>query len=188
MSRRFVALLATAGLLATAFLVVPAIVVAGDPCWHTFDNRPAPTSGKTSQITLGDCVFTPTITQVPTGSTVTWRNSSMQEHEVVGSNMTWGAHDKLLSQGDTIGWTFETAGVYAYSCLLHPGMTGVVVVGDAAEAAAAAPVAATASSEDAADGSGDVSTPVVGLAAGVGGLAVGLFLARVLRRDPVPDA
>jgi plastocyanin len=185
MSRRLVSILATSGLLATAVAVVPGVVLAGDPCFHEFDNRPAPSSGATSQVVLGDCVFTPTVTRVAVGTTVTWRNASSQEHEVVGANMTWGAHAKLLSPGDTIGWTFDRAGLYGYSCMIHPGMTGIVAVGDAAEAAVAAtgvPLAAAASSDVEADGAGP-SAAVVGGAAGVGGLAIGLFLAHLRRRD-----
>ena len=184
MFRRLFSTLGATGVLGAA-LLWPAAVIAGDPCFHEFDNRPAPSNGATSQIALGDCVFTPTVSRVAVGTTVTWRNGSSQEHEVVGANMTWGAHDKLLSPGDTIGWTFDKAGLYGYSCMIHPGMTGSVAVGDAAEAAVAAtdvPLAATASSDDEADGAGP-SAAVVGVAAGVGGLAIGLFIAGLRRRD-----
>ena len=137
---------ARAGLLRTLSVIValggaltaPTIVAGGDPCFHAFDNRPAPSTGATSQVVLGDCVFTPTVNSVPVGTTVTWRNGSGQSHEVVGSNLTWGKHDKLLGPGDTIGWTFEKAGVYAYSCMLHPGMTGTIIVGGVTSADAGA--------------------------------------------------
>jgi plastocyanin len=187
MSRRLVSILATAGLLATAVAVVPGVVLAGDPCFHEFDNRPAPSTGATSQIALGDCVFTPTVTQVDVGTTVTWRNASSQEHEVVGANMTWGAHDKLLTPGDTIGWTFDRAGLYGYSCMIHPGMTGIVVVGDTSAAEAQAPLPATVANASETEESGP-SAAVVGLAAGAGGLAIGLLLAGLRRREGAPPA
>lgn len=186
MSRRPISLIGAAGLLVAGLAIAP-IALAGDPCFHEFDNRPAPSSGATSHVVLGDCVFTPTVNSVPVGTTVTWRNGSSQAHEVVGSNMTWGAHDKLLEPGDTIGWTFEVAGTYGYSCMIHPGMTGVVVVGDGSEAAAAAGDAATVRAVDAgtADGvtdGGGIAPPTV--LAGVGGLAFGLLLgAGLLRRN-----
>jgi plastocyanin len=179
MSRRLLAPLVTLGLAAAALVVAPAIALAGDPCFHAFDNRPAPSTGETTQVVLGDCVFTPTMNSVPVGTTVTWRNGSSQAHEVVGSNLIWGAHDKLLAPGDTIGWTFETAGVYAYSCMIHPGMTGVVVVGQAEGADLVAVAATDASGDPAADGT---ATLVIAAGAGVGGLAVGLALAALLRR------
>ena len=187
MSRRLVTLIGIAGLLAAAFAIAPAVTLAGDPCFHAFDNRPAPSTGSTSQITLGDCVFTPTVSRVQAGTLVTWRNASIQAHEVVGSNMTWGAHDKLLEPGDTIGWEFKTAGVYAYACMIHPGMTGVIVVGDAL-ASGAAPVAATEAASNDGDGDGGPSATAVGLSAGLGGVALGFVLAGFLRRNRAPDA
>jgi plastocyanin len=179
MSRRLLAPLFTLAVVVAALAVAPAIALAGDPCFHAFDNRPAPSTGSSSQMTLGDCVFTPTVSRVQTGTTVTWRNASIQAHEVVGSNMTWGAHDKLLEPGDTIGWTFDKAGVYAYSCMLHPGMSGTIVVGDALDTGSA-PVAVTEPTGDAAAGS--PSATVVGVAAGAGGVALGLALAGLVRR------
>jgi hypothetical protein len=131
---------------------------------------------------LGDCVFTPTVNRVAVGTTVTWRNGSTQAHEVVGSNMTWGAHDKLLERGDTIGWTFEMAGTYAYTCMIHPGMTGAIVVGEAdgvGSAAVAATDTSDASRDPAADGT---ATPVIAAGAGIGGLAIGFALAALLKR------
>ena len=187
MSRRLFGPLLTLALAAAALFVVPIVALAGDPCFHEFDNRPAPSTGATSQIALGDCVFTPTVTQVAVGTTVTWRNASSQDHEVVGANLTWGAHDKLLAPGDTIGWTFERAGLYGYSCMIHPGMTGIVVVGEVSAAQAQAPVAATVSAETDSGASGP-SAAVVGLAAGAGGLAIGLLLAGLRRREAPPPA
>lgn len=186
MSRRLISLIGAAGLLVAGLAIAP-IALAGDPCFHAFDNRPATSSGSTSQVVLGDCVFTPTVNSVPVGTTVTWRNGSSQAHEVVGSNMTWGAHDKLLEPGDTIGWTFEVAGTYGYSCMIHPGMTGVVVVGEASEAAAAAGGVATVSeveagADDAAGGARGGVAPAVAILAGGGGLVLGLLLAGLIRR------
>lgn len=186
MSRRLLASLVALALAIAALIAAPTVVVAGDPCFHAFDNRPAPSSGSTSHVTLGDCVFTPTVNRVAVGATVTWRNGSSQAHEVVGSNMTWGAHDKLLEPSDTIGWTFETAGVYGYSCMIHPGMTGVVVVGESDGADPVAVAATDASGDPAADGT---ATPMIAAGAGIGGVAVGLALALLLRRrSATPDS
>jgi plastocyanin len=188
MSRLLVRLL-TLALALGALVVAPSVAVAGDPCFHSFDTRPATSSGSTSQVVLGDCVFTPTVTRVALGTTVTWRNGSFQAHEVVGSNMTWGAHDKHLAPGDTIGWTFDEAGIYGYTCMIHPGMTGVVIVGDVAAAEAPADEASAndlgaSSSTEAADDAGadGLAPPTIAAGAGIGGPAVGLALAALLRR------
>jgi|SRR5215211_6847910 len=188
MTRRFALLLSTLGLL-LAGLAAPPAALAGDPCFHSMD-RPAPTTGSSAAIAIGDCVFVPTVTRVPVGTTVEWKNTSFQEHEVVGANLTWGAHEKLLQPGDTIGWTFDKAGVYAYSCMLHPGMSGAIVVGDiatttdSAPAQAAAGAATTANSPAApapstADrGPGVAPIAAVGAAAIVGAVLAGLMIRR----------
>ena len=171
--------------LAFASIFVPATASAGDPCFHEMDNRPPTTSGVTSQIAIGDCVFAPTVSRVPVGTTVTWRNTSFQGHEVVGSNLTWGAHDKVLEMGDTIGWTFAAPGVYAYSCMIHPGMTGAIIVGDVASASTGGGV--TESSAEGSrigdDGEGGAGTGLVGpIAVGGSLLAIAGLGFLVLRR------
>jgi plastocyanin len=190
-SRRIVSLIAALAVLIAAGVAAPA-ALAGDPCFHRFDNRPAPTEGRTASITMGDCVFTPTVVHVPVGTTVEWANASSQGHEVVGSNLAWGAHDKILQPGDSIGWTFERPGVYAYSCMIHPGMTGAIVVGGAT-AAAETPTQAEAPGSDEATAAG-VQGPGqdagaiagIGTAAGAGALAlVALWLVRRARRSPL---
>jgi plastocyanin len=161
--------------------------LAGDPCYHSTD-RPATSSGATVAITVQDCVFSPTVTSVPVGATVTWTNRSFQAHEIVGSNLTWGAHEKLLEpEGGSIGWTFDKPGVYAYTCMLHPGMSGAIVVGGPATAAADAQLASDveAPASDASDGGSSI-VPVlavggIGLLAGI--LIGGLGARAMTRRD-----
>ena len=182
MSRRFMMILAALGLLALAW-AAPPLVVAGDPCFHEMDNRPAPTTGAIVQISLGDCVFLPTVSHVAVGTTVTWRNNSSQEHEVLGANLSWGAHGKLLAMGDQIGWTFEQPGIYPYSCMIHPGMTGAIVVGDGGSAdAAGAPAGPAGDAAEPADAAPAATAATTGsgvsgavVVAGTVGVAFGLF-------------
>ena len=178
MRRRPLVLLSTLSLLVLVGLATASAASAGDPCFHATDNRPPATTGATTSVAIADCVFAPTVSVVPVGATVTWRNTSFQGHEVVGSNLEWGAHDKVLQQGDTIGWTFDKAGVYAYSCMLHPGMTGTIVVGGAAIALASnvepAPAAAAPSQTGV--------SPIPLAVAGGGGLLAGALGAGLLLR------
>ena len=153
--------------------------LAGDPCFHS-DARPATSSGSTVAIAIGDCVFSPTVTSVPIGATVTWTNRSFQSHEIVGSNLTWGAHEKLLDPNDSIGWTFDKAGVYAYTCMLHPGMSGAIVVGSSDLDMASDVQAASATEPASTDGGGDGSALVPALAAGGAGLVLGLAISGLL--------
>jgi plastocyanin len=178
MSRRLALSLTTLALAAAGLIAAPA-ALAGDPCFHQMDNRPATSTGATSSVAIADCVFAPTVNFVPVGTTVTWRNTSASGHEVVGSNLEWGAHDKVLQQGDTIGWTFEEAGVFAYSCMLHPGMTGTIVVGGADVGLASS----VEPDEPAASTPGGAS-PIPAVAAGGIGLIVGAVGAGLLFRRP----
>jgi plastocyanin len=191
MSRRFALLLSMLGLL-LAGLAAPPATLAGDPCFHS-TARPAPTTGSTVAIAIGDCVFAPTVTYVPVGSTVEWTNTSFQSHEVVGAHLTWGAHDKLLEKGDTIGWTFDKAGVYAYSCMLHPGMSGAIVVGDIAASTdsskpeAAAGAAATTSAPPPPTSENGAAIAPVAVVGGAALLAVIVVALGIRRRQPQPS-
>ncbi|HEV8489383.1 MAG TPA: plastocyanin/azurin family copper-binding protein [Candidatus Limnocylindrales bacterium] len=178
MSRPLALSLTTLALLGSALIAAPA-AVAGDPCFHSTSNRPATTTGATTSVAIGDCVFAPTVTVVPVGATVTWRNTSFQGHEVVGSNLEWGAHDKVLQPGDSIGWTFDKAGVFAYSCMLHPGMTGTIVVGGADVALASNVEPGAAKTAPSAGGTSPAPLAVAG-GAGLllGALGAGLLLRR----------
>lgn len=82
--------------------------------------------------TKGGC-FLPTVARVDVGTTVSWRVADDLPHTVTGAAGAFGAqqpaHD--LSPSQPVSVTFDTPGVYPYVCLLHPGMAGAVVVGDA---------------------------------------------------------
>ena len=183
MRRRIVLFLGTLSFLMLLGWAWAVPALAGDPCFHS-DARPATSSGSTVAITIQDCVFSPTVTSVPVGSTVTWTNRSFQPHEIVGSNLTWGAHEKLVKEsGGSIGWTFDKPGVYAYTCMIHPGMSGAIVVGspqlDLASDVEASPTADRPST----DTLGALAPAIL---AGGAGLVLGLFVGRAMvsrRRD-----
>jgi plastocyanin len=131
---RVLTLLAGVGLLIGSFLATAAPVAAGDPCFHDMQ-RPAVSEGKATVVKLDKCAFFPTIAHVPVGTEVQFLNADMVGHEVVGANLTWGHHDKILGTGDQLGVQFAKAGIYPYTCMIHPGMTGAIIVGDALSAA-----------------------------------------------------
>lgn len=71
--------------------------------------------------------FAPTVLRVQPGTKVTFRNTDEAVHQVNG--IAWGssgsvARDALTEQ------KFDQPGLYPYACILHPGMVGVIVVGD----------------------------------------------------------
>jgi plastocyanin len=183
MRRRLIVSISAVPFLVILGLAAASVTVAGDPCFHSATNRPATTTGATTSVAIADCSFGPTVAVVPVGATVTWKNTSFQGHEIVGSNLEWGAHDKVLIRGDSIGWTFDKAGIYAYSCMLHPGMTGTVVVGPTDIALASDVQSAPSQPATAPDGGSAVP---VALAGGLGLLAGALGAGLLLRRREQP--
>jgi plastocyanin len=160
------------------------VVLAGGGCHAQVEAIPSEAVAQT--VKLDGCTFAPTITRVPVGSEVRWLNGSGQVHDVTGRKYEWGSDQ--LNDGQSFTHRFARAGLYPYSCSLHPGMAGVVIVGSPVAAAApaaiaddadVAPVSATAPvTPTAADNS-----PVPYLAAGGLGLLGGFGLgAAIMRR------
>lgn len=75
--------------------------------------------------------FRPAVLSVGEGATVRFTNYDEVEHVVVGTQ--WGISGEIPS-GGTAEHQFLRRGAYPYSCYLHPGMNGVVLVGDQAPA------------------------------------------------------
>jgi plastocyanin len=127
-------------MLALWLAVVPS-ASAGNPCFHDYE-IPALTSGTDTEIKLLPCAFAPTITTVPVGSKVTFFNGPAFSHLVTGAGQAWGSPDVEIRPGASVAYTFDNAGMYPYACVLHPGMSGVIVVGDVASAIGGGSVAA----------------------------------------------
>jgi plastocyanin len=105
----------------------------------------AATTGKGTAVSLHGLCFGPTVLYVQPETRVTWTNRDRTDHTVTGLGFTWGSGDSLF-YGDSISYRFAKAGVYPYSCIIHPGMVGAVVVGDAGspKAVAGVPLAVAA--------------------------------------------
>lgn len=173
MSRRVRVLLSLGGLIGLALVFVPA-VAAGDPCYHGY-TIPAVTTQATSTVKLEPCAFVPTITRIAPGDTVTFTNGSEFTHLVFGANATWGDRDAEIPAGGARSVRFDRPGTYPYSCALHRGMSGVIVVGDSGGSEAAAASTTTSGSD------GGLGTTIA--LAGLGGLAVlGWGMALLQRR------
>src|SRR5689334_22054400 len=95
------------------------------------------------RVTLSGLCFGPTVLYVTPGESVTWTNRDATAHTVTGLGFTWGSGSDLL-EGDAISYRFSQTGVYPYACIIHPGMVGAVVVGDAGSPSAVAGLAAPA--------------------------------------------
>jgi plastocyanin len=169
-------------------LVAAPRTLAGDPCYHGFE-IPSRTDAAETQIKVGPCFFGPTVARVPVGATVTFFNGPGFTHLITGANAEWGSRDVELKPEASVSYRFDKPGVYPYACALHRGMSGAIVVGDAAGAAAVAtsqptPVPASAPAQTGAEpASGAMPTVVAGAGLGILVGAAGLWVAgRVTRR------
>ena len=69
--------------------------------------------------------FSPTQVIITAGNSVNWLNNDTVSHTTTGENNAWNGS---LGPGQSFSRQFTTAGTYSYSCLIHPNMTGRVVV------------------------------------------------------------
>lgn len=175
-------------LLALVGLLVAPSAAAGGGCHQGYGTEM--TSERATLVPIGKCAFRPTVTYIEPGQEVTWVNKDPVPHTVSGANYSWGT-ERLLDHSDRVSYTFKKEGVYPYYCLLHPGMVGAVVVGDATKAAAitngmadveSGDLAAASSGEDVAVEPSSLSMPAtigLGLAVLIA-IALGAFAWRTL--------
>ena len=125
--------------LAVASLVLGSSAAAGGGC-EPRDSAHTQSSGTSVEIV--GCKFAPVVLFAPVGATVNWKVAeSGPPHNIHG--LGWGMRSgELLGQGLETKQMFERPGIYPYQCSLHPGMSGVVIVGDGQLAEAAPPQSA----------------------------------------------
>jgi plastocyanin len=114
------AVLAATVLAATVLAAAPASA-GGGGC-----HRPA-TEGGGDTLALTELCFSPTVLRVAPGSEVTVVNRDTIDHPLSRPGGEW-AWDGLIGDRTTV--RLEQAGTYPFFCYAHPGMVGVVVVGD----------------------------------------------------------
>ena len=133
-------------------------------------------------VTLTQRCFSPTVLYLQPGGTVTWKNEDGLRHVVAGSLNTWGS-PVTLEAGQATTHPFATAGIFPYSCPLHYGMNGVVIVGDGKASVPLAVIRPAAATSTAAP-TGVDPWPLLALAAAV--LGAGLGFAAGRRRTVPP--
>ena len=174
--RRLTVLVPLLAVLAATVLAAAPASAGGGGC-----HRPA-TEGSGDTLALSELCFSPTVLRVAPGSEVTIVNRDTINHPLSRPGGEW-AWDGLIGDRTTV--RLERAGTYPFFCYAHPGMVGVVVVGDGRGTGSGvvevadngtAPGAAAAPAEPAAAGSGPGPFPtawlvLVALAALVGAVA-----------------
>jgi plastocyanin len=86
--------------------------------------------GDGDRVDMGKSCFLPTVLHVEEGAEVTFVNNDPEPHTVGGAAGSFGEAHKEIPPGGEIGFRFDEEGVFPYFCVLHPGMTGAIVVGD----------------------------------------------------------
>jgi plastocyanin len=140
--RSFVLILVV--LAVTVLAAAPAASAGGGGC-----HRP-PTEGRGSTLTLTEACFSPTVLRVAPGAEVTIANRDDIIHPLgrPGGAWFWDGAGKTRTVV-----RMEASGVYPFFCFAHPGMVGVVVVGDG-QGSASGTVDVTASAPPAAAAAG----------------------------------
>lgn len=80
-----------------------------------------------------DQCFEPSTVTIDVGSEVVWHNDGMTAHAIISGTLRDSGSDGifesgLLYAGETFSHMFTKAGDYPYFCIIHPWMTGSVVV------------------------------------------------------------
>ena len=94
-----------------------------------------------------DC-FIPTTATVEVGAIVTWSNTDNAAHTATAGSAADGPSgvfdSSLIMAGGSYSYTADTAGTFDYFCMVHPWMSGTLIVEAAGAADAAAQAAADA--------------------------------------------
>lgn len=101
------------------------------------------TDGATTDVAMSEMCFSPTVTRIEPGDTVTFHNKDQTMHMVGGIANGFGSLHTEVAPETSVSYTFKNEGIYPYVCILHPGMGGAIVVGDGeGKGAGAGPVTA----------------------------------------------
>lgn len=109
-----------------ALLLVALVSVGLSPIGQRFfenADAAAPVTG-VDEVPIVDSRFERASISVPAGTTVTWRWTDGEQHNVVFDD---GPASEVVATG-TWSRTFDTPGEYGYTCTLHAFMDGRVVV------------------------------------------------------------
>jgi plastocyanin len=78
-------------------------------------------------VSIANFAFDPAALEVAAGTEVTWTNDDQAPHTVTADG--GGFDSGTLEPGDTFSVAVEGNGPVTYACMIHPEMTGTIVVG-----------------------------------------------------------
>jgi len=146
--------------LVVLFAIASMVAIAPDAfaAHHEATVTNAPGSSTPGCEDTAEGCFIPSPVTIDIGATVTWENNDTAAHTSTAGSAVDGPSgvfdSSLIMAGSSFSHTFDSAGTYDYFCMVHPWMSGTVIVEDfaaaAADAAAAAAAAEAAAAESAA--------------------------------------
>lgn len=77
-------------------------------------------------VAINGFTYGPSTITIPVGGTVTWTNQDPVTHTATSSKGLWDSGD--IAPGQSVSYTFNTVGSYAYADANYPYMTGTVIV------------------------------------------------------------
>jgi plastocyanin len=94
---------------------------------------PSPSPGPTAAVSivagariLTTTAFSPNPLNVSVGTTVTWMNNDTTTHDATADNGAFTTGN--VAPGASASVKMQTAGTFAYHCVIHPGMVATVTV------------------------------------------------------------
>jgi plastocyanin len=85
-----------------------------------------PVATGSASVTIADFSFSPQSVTIAVGGTVTWTNNGPSTHTATANAGEFDSGN--IGNGGNFSHTFNTKGVFAYHCAIHPQMTGTVTV------------------------------------------------------------
>jgi len=139
--------------LVVLFAIASMVAIAPEAFAATVTNAPG-SSTPGCEDTAEGC-FIPSPVTIDIGETVTWENNDTAAHTATGGSAADGPSgvfdSSLIMAGSSFSHTFDSVGTYDYFCMVHPWMSGTVIVEDFAAAAADAAAAEAAAADAAAE-------------------------------------
>jgi plastocyanin len=112
-----------------AALVLAAALLAGcgsSKKSNTSSSTSSSAGGGGTAVSMKNIQFSPKSLSVKVGDTVTWTNDDSVDHNVIANDGTFKSGN--FGGGQKFTWTATKAGTFKYSCTIHPGMVGTLVV------------------------------------------------------------
>ena len=78
------------------------------------------------EVGIDNFSFNPPTVTVAVGTTVTWVNHDEVPHTVTANDKAFAS--KALDTDDRFSHVFSVPGTYSYFCMVHPHMTGQIIV------------------------------------------------------------